>query len=246
MTSNKQPEWRMTLDKCVEDYQSSRAWYEENRDSPSALDDMERAEDQLTEMVRRCGFSIVLDLLDEIGDLRDELQGRRKAAAEPIAWLNDAYLARGVVDGKAGSEDAGPGYIPVYREAVSQPVLNVTCWSCRNEVEISAVGDRDGYCPKCNSPIDLDEEPYAAHYRQYRSLTSLKVNPSDADFGDLMATLRGINIYPSKSLHTDFSSTPIVPEEMPAHTGPREFGRPQAYVEGWNACRAAMLYGKKN
>ena len=35
---------------------------------------------------------------------------------EPIAWLNDAYLARGVVDGEAGSEDVGPGYIPVYRE----------------------------------------------------------------------------------------------------------------------------------
>ena len=36
---------------------------------------------------------------------------------EPIAWLNDAYLARGVVDGEACSEDAGPGCIPVYREA---------------------------------------------------------------------------------------------------------------------------------
>lgn len=42
---------------------------------------------------------------------------------EPIAWLNDAYLARGVVDGEAGSEDAGPGYIPVYREAQSAPVV---------------------------------------------------------------------------------------------------------------------------
>lgn len=40
---------------------------------------------------------------------------------EPIAWLNDAYLARGVVDGEAGSEDAGPGYIPVYRQAGPQP-----------------------------------------------------------------------------------------------------------------------------
>ncbi|MGM5564462.1 hypothetical protein [Klebsiella quasipneumoniae] len=40
---------------------------------------------------------------------------------DPIAWLNDAYLARGVVDGEAGSEDAGPGYIPVYREAGPQP-----------------------------------------------------------------------------------------------------------------------------
>ncbi|WGY20796.1 hypothetical protein QJQ34_14160 [Klebsiella pneumoniae] len=38
-----------------------------------------------------------------------------------MAWLNDAYLARGVVDGEAGSEDAGPGYIPVYREAGAQP-----------------------------------------------------------------------------------------------------------------------------
>lgn len=40
---------------------------------------------------------------------------------EPIAWLNDAYLARGVVDGEAGSEDAGPGYIPVYRDPATQP-----------------------------------------------------------------------------------------------------------------------------
>ncbi|HID4130788.1 TPA: hypothetical protein ACXE8V_001089 [Pluralibacter gergoviae] len=41
--------------------------------------------------------------------------------SEPVAWLNDAYLARGVVDGEAGSEDAGPGYIPVYREPVTRP-----------------------------------------------------------------------------------------------------------------------------
>lgn len=44
---------------------------------------------------------------------------------EPIAWLNDAYLARGVVDGEAGSEDAGPGYIPVYREPATQPAAVV-------------------------------------------------------------------------------------------------------------------------
>lgn len=42
---------------------------------------------------------------------------------EPIAWLNDAYLARGVVDGEAGSEDAGPGYIQVYRHAQPAPVV---------------------------------------------------------------------------------------------------------------------------
>ncbi|EHA8558271.1 DUF551 domain-containing protein [Salmonella enterica] len=75
MTNNKLTEWRSTLDKCVENYQSTRAWYEENRDSPAALDDMERAEDQLTKFVRKYGFRVVLDLLDEI----DELQERRKS-----------------------------------------------------------------------------------------------------------------------------------------------------------------------
>ncbi|MFV8849680.1 hypothetical protein ABQ359_22195 [Serratia fonticola] len=34
---------------------------------------------------------------------------------------------------------------------------------------------------------------------------------------------------------------PAVPNELPNHAGPREFGRPQAYIDGWNACRAAML-----
>lgn len=71
ITNNKLPEWRTALDKCVENYQSTRAWYEENRDSPAALDDMERAEDQLANFVRKCGFSIVLGLLDEIDELQE-------------------------------------------------------------------------------------------------------------------------------------------------------------------------------
>lgn len=54
--------------------------------------------------------------------LSNEMQPSPVAEREPIAWLNDAYLARGVVDGEAGSEDAGPGYIPVYREAGPQPL----------------------------------------------------------------------------------------------------------------------------
>lgn len=44
-------------------------------------------------------YKMLLDMLNE----------------EPIGWLNDAYLARGVVDGEVGPEDCGPGYIPVYR-----------------------------------------------------------------------------------------------------------------------------------
>ena len=38
--------------------------------------------------------------------------------------------------------------------------------------------------------------------------------------------------------------TPL-PDEMPAHIGPREFGRPQAYIDGWNAYRAANLQGSQ-
>lgn len=38
----------------------------------------------------------------------------------------------------------------------------VTCWSCRNEVEISTIGDCDGHCPKCDTQIHLDEEPYTS------------------------------------------------------------------------------------
>lgn len=44
-----------------------------------------------------------------------ELRRRDAAAGEPVAWLNDAYLGRGVLDGETGKEDQGPGYIPVYR-----------------------------------------------------------------------------------------------------------------------------------
>ncbi|WP_240790573.1 hypothetical protein [Raoultella planticola] len=57
------------------------------------------------------------DRLNEPLPVYRHAQPASEAEREPIAWLNDAYLARGVVDGEAGSEDAGPGYIPVYREA---------------------------------------------------------------------------------------------------------------------------------
>lgn len=45
----------------------------------------------------------------------------------------------------------------------SEPVVKkVACWSCQNEVEIAAIADCDGCCPKCGTRIHLDEEPYIA------------------------------------------------------------------------------------
>ncbi|WP_431296522.1 hypothetical protein [Rahnella sp. PAMC 25559] len=48
---------------------------------------------------------------------RDALKGDQV----PVAWLNDAHLARGHIEGEAGEEDAGPGMIPVYREKYLPP-----------------------------------------------------------------------------------------------------------------------------
>lgn len=97
MTNNKLLEWRKALNTAVENYQSTQSWYEENRDSPAALDDMERAKDHLTKFVRECGFRIVLDLLDEIDELREhraavedkDLQGVIDALEHP-AGINAA------------------------------------------------------------------------------------------------------------------------------------------------------------
>ncbi|ENN1043551.1 hypothetical protein ACEVU1_004379 [Salmonella enterica] len=76
MTNKEQlPEWRKTLNKAVENYQSAQAWHEENQDSPSAQQDMDEAEGGIAKLIRQYGVLIVLNLLDEI----DELQERRKA-----------------------------------------------------------------------------------------------------------------------------------------------------------------------
>ncbi|HAT2326294.1 ead/Ea22-like family protein [Citrobacter sp. S5] len=45
-------------------------------------------------------------------------------------------------------------------EARDRP-KSVKCWSCKHDIEVLAIADCDGYCPRCAAPIDLDEEPYA-------------------------------------------------------------------------------------
>lgn len=83
ITNNKLPEWRKTLNKSVENYQSMRAWYEENPDNPSAEQDMDSAEGDIEKLLKQYGVLIVLSLMDEI----DELQELRKADSAPPAQI---------------------------------------------------------------------------------------------------------------------------------------------------------------
>lgn len=77
------PEWRKSLNEAVENYQSTRAWYEENQDSPSAEQDMDAAAGEIAKLIKQYGVLIVLNLLDEI----DELQERRKSdSTEPVSF----------------------------------------------------------------------------------------------------------------------------------------------------------------
>ncbi|MGM8836291.1 hypothetical protein ACS6JN_25900, partial [Enterobacter hormaechei subsp. steigerwaltii] len=46
-------------------------------------------------------------------------------------------------------------------EARDKPKF-VQCWSCKHDIEVLAIADCDGYCPRCAAPIDLDDEPYNA------------------------------------------------------------------------------------
>ena len=78
-------------------------------------------------------IKIILDQLEVISKSEWKLAGeltelqmnynaiQLKGDQVPVAWLNDAHLARGHIVGEAGEEDAGPGMIPVYREKYPPP-----------------------------------------------------------------------------------------------------------------------------
>lgn len=116
ISNNKLPEWRKTLNKSVENYQSMRAWYEENPDNPSAEQDMDAAAGEIEKLIKQYGVLIVLNLLDEI----DELQERRKADSDPVGeFYEDGPLNwYQISDG-----DRVPAHrrIPLYRHAQRAP-----------------------------------------------------------------------------------------------------------------------------
>lgn len=110
MTNNKLPEWRKTLNKSVENYQSMRAWYEENPDNPAAEQDMDTAKGDIEKLLKQYGVLIVLNLMDEI----DELQERRKTEAEPIGYMNRFTGRAFSLDEQPGADTDTAVYMPVY------------------------------------------------------------------------------------------------------------------------------------
>lgn len=161
MINNQLTEKRARLRKAAQDYQSSLSWYQENLDSPNAEQDCDESSTAFKREIGYREMDIIADLLDEI----DELQERRKP-------LQDKDL-QGVIDAlehPAGINAAGKQVVrhalvelQERRKADREPVVKkVACWSCQNEVEIAAISDCDGCCPKCGTRIHLDEEPYIA------------------------------------------------------------------------------------
>ena len=121
------PEWRKSLNEAVENYQSTRAWYEENQDSLSAEQDIDAAAGEIAKLIKQYGVLIVLNLLDEI----DELQERRKADSEPVGWTDEEELRDVEKDGCGYLFKANPispnsdprRVIKLYRHAQPAPVV---------------------------------------------------------------------------------------------------------------------------
>lgn len=155
ITNNKLPEWRTALDKCVENYQSTRAWYEENRDSPAALDDMERTEDQLANFVRKCGFSIVLGLLDEI----DELQELRRNYLALRGEIEDVQSQLYEAENQA-NEYASELQEHRKDDSAEPDYIRYDCGCCGWQT-INDWRDND-VCPKCNHKPMGKTELYTA------------------------------------------------------------------------------------
>lgn len=101
ITNNKLPEWRTALDKCVENYQSTRAWYEENPDNPAAEQDMDAAKGDIEKLLKQYGVLIVLSLMDEI----DELQELRRSCLALRGEIEDVQAQLYEAENRNNADD---------------------------------------------------------------------------------------------------------------------------------------------
>lgn len=95
------PEWHQALNIAVENYQSTRSWYEQNQVSPSAEQDINAAAGEIEKLIRQYGVLMVLTLLDEI----DELHEHQKAVASHFQCGYDDGHSRGLNCGKLYKAD---------------------------------------------------------------------------------------------------------------------------------------------
>ena len=163
---------------------------------------------------------------------------------EPIAWLNDAYLARGVVDGEAGSEDAGPGYIPVYRHAQPAPVVPENCVTAEHrrviEMLLNVCGAAfelaDDSCQQDVDGEDCHVVPDDAFQKLSDALDEIEntLPTEDIDRPDVFLAWSAMPRAALKSL-LHAQPAPVVPEL-------RVDWQENEFSAGWNACRAAMLH----
>lgn len=126
-------------DTTAQEFNFDAFMYGVRRDSP--FDGSTLADSISNDEVRRAE-SAFNSLLKRAEKAEAELAAL-KGEQVPVAWLNDAHLARGHIEGEAGEEDAGPGMIPVYRERFTAPQKPVTHpdklrmdWLCAHVVEV--------------------------------------------------------------------------------------------------------------
>lgn len=269
--NNKLPEWRKTLNKSVENYQSMRAWYEENPDNPSAEQDMDAAAGEIEKLIKQYGVLIVLNLLDEI----DELQERRKAerGSEPVAWTDaeelsdlkrDGYAAMISLDRK-DCEHADPRRQillfthPAPARQRDQIRREHAEWSDATFGDVGPIGPLKHLSKEAleaaAEPDDLSEW---ADMQFLLWDAQRRAGIRDEQINQAMIEKLAINKarqWPEPKdgeprLHIKEQPVPVVPEEKPMPNSLSMYAVDAvaaiAEVRGWNACRSAMLNGGKS
>ncbi|EEH9366126.1 hypothetical protein FWN18_20295 [Salmonella enterica] len=169
ITNNKLPEWRKALNKSVENYQSMRAWYEENGDNPAAGQDMDAAEGDIEKLIKQYGVLIVLNLVDEI----DELQELRRSCLALRGEIEDVQAQLYEAENRNNADDEE---LQERRKADSAEPIG---WTDAEELR-SVEKDGCGYLFKAN-PISPNADPRRV-IKLYRHAPPAPVVPEKMNF----------------------------------------------------------------